>query len=252
MIEYAGPPERWIVKHGRPAACLGRHGMPSYEHEDGGLLVFDLLLAQAGFNGGVKLFSRWYGSACVISPDDMVPLHHSPEALWEWRPLVYRRSMYGCWEELGSQAELAWRFGLMEVMHAVHAGAEVTMFEADEKAEKLLAECLSGFQQLELAATDKFRVRGGSTGRMYKIELGDGFDRVDPVTDRIVASYCLHPEYWMPTADVALATKLQLEDPELEEETVAGARAGYSLEVDWSVLAQRDDRVAAKLEEALI
>jgi hypothetical protein len=230
VIEYGSDPATWLVKHGCPAACLGDPreplgGLPSYEHEDGGLVVYDILGAQASSNGNMMLFSRWYGTASVLAPDDLVPLHHEPTAIWEWRPLVYRRSMYGCWMGLGSQSELGWRYGMNQVMAAAYADGEFTMDRSDERAATLLHEQLSAYQLTELALSGRFRVVGGATGHTYEVELGDGFDRVDPTTGETLVDYCFHPEGWIPNADVALATKLALEDEELEADTLANARA---------------------------
>lgn len=236
--------------------------MPSYEHEDGQLVVYDLLCAQATANGGMMLFSRWYGAAALLSPDDMVPLHHHPGARWEWRPVVYNRSLHGYWQGLGSQMELGWRFGLMEMQFAIHSveageldedfnpDEHFSMAEADKRADALLRENLSPLQVTELATVGKFRVRGAATRNLYRIDPGDGFELLDPVTNEVVRSYCLHPEGWMPHADVALATKLALEDEELEVETLEGARGR-----DWERAKRRpfwEERTAVEFERELI
>lgn len=235
--------------------------MPSYEQQDGsGLVVYDLLLSWPGTGITPPLFiSRWYNSACILAPEGPVPLHHevhqktlalfdpiderggagclreitwSEGAKYQWRPIVYRLNLQGI-GALGSQAELAWRRGLSDATQAHFADDQVEGFEvlsrlerADEKAERLLREHLNPQQLLELAADDKFRLYGARTGNLYEIELGDGFDLLDKVSSDTVASYCLHTEYWMPAADIALATKLALEDPELEIECLENARSG--------------------------
>lgn len=225
MIEFPGEPKDWIAEHGRPAACLPYDGMAAYEHEDGKMIVMELCVAQITVSGGIMLFPRWYGVAAIVAPEGMVPLHHSPEAWWTWRPVLYNRSMYGGWRQLGSQTELAWRFGLMEVQHAIHADGEFTMQDADAKADRLLLECLSAQQRIEMLADGNFRVRGASTGHTYLVTPNDGFNRIDPLTGETIVSYCLHTEHWLPDSDQALAVKYGLESIALEAEVLEGARA---------------------------
>jgi hypothetical protein len=229
MIRPAGPPSRWIVDHGRPAEATGKDGMASYEHDDGNLLVLDLLVAQLSVSG-LMLFPRDYGTDAVVAPDGLVPLHHSPAAWWAWRPCLRRLSLNDCcepgWSIIGSQSELAWRYGLMQVTHMRHDEfAEFTMDDAHERAERLLLDNLTAHQHLEHAATGNFRVRGAKTGHTYRIAVGDGFERIDPESGKTITSYCLHTEEWMPADDQALATKLALEDEDLEPEVIKGARA---------------------------
>lgn len=238
MIEYPGTPDRWMTRGGAPAACLGdptKHGgLPSFEHEDGKLVVYDFLVVFPESDGGYMLLPRWYNSAAVIASEEMVPLHHTPGAWWKWRPCLYRRSLYGRWMMVCSQRELWWRKGLAMMTHALHSddievqlSAILDMDMADQKARKLLAEFLTDYQKSELVLIHKFHVRGAATGNLYAIGLGDGFELVDEVTHEMVASYCLHPEAWMPDADVALATKFALEDEALEVETLENANMTY-------------------------
>lgn len=230
---YKELPIGWFMSSGgKPARVLGPKGFPSFEHEDGELLVFDLLICQAGHDGTLRFFPRWYGVACVLATDDMVPLHHSPDAWWQWRPCVYNKGALDGWEQMSSQQELAWRHGLAEVMHWMHGGGRdagdpmpfAATEDADARAEEVLRECLNPQQRLELASLGKFRVVGGKTENVYEIEPGNGFGIVDAVTGEMCVSYCLHPEEWIPHDDVALATKFALEDPELEVECLENAR----------------------------
>lgn len=230
---YEGLPLSWFMSSGgKPARVLGEKGWPSFEHEDGELLVFDLLIVQAGHNGSLHAFPRWYGAACVLADDDMVPLHHHPGAWWEWRPLIHNKDAFEGWLAMGSQQELAWRRGLGEVMHWMHGGGRedgepmpyTSIEDADARATEVLRENLNPQQRIELASLGHFRVQGGKTGNWYRVEPSNGFGIVDQVTDEIVVSYCLHPEQWIPHDDVALATKFLLEDPELEIECLENAR----------------------------
>jgi hypothetical protein len=81
---------------------------------------------------------------------------------------------------------------------------------ADERALELLRECLSPQQRLDLARHHGFFVRG-RINRLYFVELGNGFDIADPVTRESKVGMCLHPDEWIPHADVALATKLAID-----------------------------------------
>lgn len=240
MIEYPGPPSAWIVRGGKPADCLGdcrkrSGGMPSYEHEDqNGLVVYDFLIAAGEAHGSMMLTSTWYGIAALVSPEETVPLHHTPGAWWVWRPMLYRRSIHGRWDCLGSQEELAWRYGLNQVQFArarIEDGdydidRDFTMAKADAKAKELLLENLTPQQAIEYHASNggEFCCRGGATKNLYKIDIGAGFYILSKLTREEAVSYCWHTEYWIPHDDVALATKLQLEDPELEEQVLVEGR----------------------------
>lgn len=265
MITFDGPPSRWIVHGGKPASITGdctkgRGGMPSYENTENGMVVMDLLVAMPTSNGGMKLLSRFYGVACLISPEcEGVPLHHDPAAWWDWRPLLYRRALFG-WDCLGSQEELSWRYGLHQMQLAMDAidngeydlNRDFKMMEADEKARKLLRENTTDQQRLELAASGgcRFKCRGGKTKNLYEICIGNGFKLISKLTHESVASFCWHTEYWIPHEDVALATKLQLEDPELEEEVLTYAQVSFG---DGPHLRADDwDRRAREMEAELI
>lgn len=263
MIALEGEPSDWIVKGGLPAAWCGERGMPSFERDDG-LLVFDLLLFSQGEDLRPMLYSRWYHSACAIAPDGLVPLYHDPRARREWRPQVYKLGIG--WERFGSQGELLWRRLCSDAQQAIATLHEPDLSEelryrlaterllstevAEDRAEKLLRENLTAFQEFEYVVTDRFRVRGGRTGNLYLIRPRDGFALIDDVTNAVIASYCLHPESWLPDADVALATKLALEDEELEVDCLENARVGStslaSCPPDWA------ERAAAERERELI
>lgn len=250
LREYGDDPAAWIPRHGLPAACLGNvkersGGMPSYEHDDG-YVVFDFLVCTTDAKQWT-LYSRWYDTACLLAPDGLVPLHHQPSQWWAWRPCFYTLSMHSCWQQLGSQIELGWRKGLgevirlriecqsaresrdrLEILEALKRHTEwllePPMDAANDRAEELLKEMLTPLQRLELAGAGEFRIRGGLTGQLYVIEIGNGFKSVNSVTNETQVGYCYHPEEWMPHEDVALATKFALEDPELEEQTLECAK----------------------------
>lgn len=242
MIDFdtlvgADDPADWIVDGGRPATAFGEvggeyrcAGLPSYELETDfdpkGFQVFEfaiLTIPRPGQDGAPKLIPRSYQIVSLVAPEGMVPLHHSPEAWWRYRPMLHERSLDG-WSTLGSQHELAWRYALGRITS--HGRDEVTaMFAAEDKAEALLEEFLTDWQLADYKLRGRFRVCGGSTGHAYEITPGDGFRRVDAATNKGMESFCLHPEAWLPGADVALATKWALEDPELEREALAGANS---------------------------
>jgi hypothetical protein len=266
VIPLTGEPADWVVHDGRPADWCGPQGMPSFERDDG-LLVLDLLLYSEGDDERPMLVSRWYDSACVIAPGGLVPLYHDPRACWEWRPQLYEGDHYGGWQRLGSQGELLWRRLRSDVKHAVatlrdHGLSEhlrekligerlLSTQTASERAEKLLRENLTDCQQFEYVVTGRFHARGGRTRNLYAVRPGNGFELIDPVTHGEIAGYCLHPESWLPDADVALATKLALEDDELELDCLENARMGsHSIgtpyQSDWQ------ERAAAERERELI
>ena len=247
-LDFGGRPEDWIVNGGKPAAIWPK-GLPSYEHEDNSdLRVYDLLVVQASGTGQVRMFSRWYGTACVIAPDGPVPLHHSVDAMWKWRPLIYRWHAGRVWECQGSQGELEWRFALAETMQVLYADGEYTFQDANCKADALLMDSLNPQQRIELLDNDTFRVRGFS-GNLYRIRLGNGFELVSPWTGDPWALFCLHPEEWIPDADVALATKLLLEDEELEQEAIGNA--SYT-KLPYGKPVRVSHHVLKRLEEKLI
>lgn len=251
LMDCGTDPAGWIVRGGRPARALRFGGMPSFEHEDGRLWVFDLLRVQVGADGQCRLWSSWYGTACVLAPDGMVPLHHHEGAWWQWRPRLYRHNAFWGWMGLGSQEELQWRYGLGKAIEAAHFGEPELLEqiqEADARASRLLAANLSPQQRIELAALGHFHTRGGRTRNLYKVGLGDGFAIVDHRTQDEAVSYCLHTEHWMPSADIALATKLALEDPEMEIECLENARPTL---VPPERRATADDLVCAMLERDL-
>jgi hypothetical protein len=98
--------------------------------------------------------------------------------------------------------------------------------EANERARAILREHLAPQQRLEFDATRgaAFYVRG-TVNRLYRVELGNGMQIVHPETRQPRVSLCLHPERWIPHADVALAQKLAIESgPDREAELLAGAR----------------------------
>lgn len=257
---YPGPPSRWIVRGGRPAACLGTDfvgrtpGMPSYELDTApdkpSFLVFDLLVGLLNRRGGLMLLPRDYTEVAVACPDELVALHGCDNARYDWRPWLYSRTEHSEWCGLGSQHELGYRKALGILDAAKESREEenercstkgdngevsgprsmkalmglLDMDRARVKAEKILKENLSVTQRLDYSRCGNFRVRGGMTGDVYAVREGNGFAKIDPVMGTILASYCLHPDYWMPHADVMLAHKLSLEDPEGELDCLEQAK----------------------------
>lgn len=250
-LPYGGKPADWIVHGGRPARVLGSKMMPSYEHVDGKLVVMEFLVIQRTTLSAMA-FPNSYGWVCVVAPEGPVPLHLAPKGAhewWEWRPLVYRWHGDRWWQALGSQQELAYRFGLSEVHHEVHDndGDVAQIIRGEERAEELLLSQLSLQQRLEFRARGDFRVVGARTGNAYRVTPSDGFNLIDACTGSDIVSYCLHTEYWLPSCDQALAIKMALEDPELEVEVLEGAKP-YPRTARRRV--RMSDKVALRLERA--
>lgn len=228
FVSLEGPPSRWIAKHGLAAPALLGDGFPSYEPMDGGkqaMVVMENGIVKIEQGGRLFFLPKSYGVWCIVAPEGPVPLHHDPDAWWGYRPLIYRLRIDGRLEAFGSQEEIQWRKMLGDIMHVLYGGAEPFDYdEADDRAEAILREHLCPQQRIEYEATNKFRCRGGLTGNLYRIHVGSGFALVEKATNEVLVSYCLHPEHYLPHADVALATKLMLEDKDTEEETLTGAR----------------------------
>src|SRR4051794_14375805 len=95
-LKYGGGPPTPNPRPRGPARVLGSRGMPSYEHEDGALLVYEVLVVQFPSLGAPPMcFPRSYGFVCAVAPEGMAPLHlagtpGSPHEWWQWRPLLYR------------------------------------------------------------------------------------------------------------------------------------------------------------------
>lgn len=271
-IDYGGDPAEWVNVGGAPARCLGDPreggGMPSFEMEEPGLdradafHVYDFLQVMPESDGGAMLVSDWYMTGSILAEDGLMPLHHEPTQLWVWRPVLYKLLMIG-WVGIGSQRELWWRKGLREVqirrwdrengeMSLEEFESKLASIVAEDKAERLLDEFLTGPQRFELTVTAGrgFKVRGGDTGHIYRVRVGDGFERIHATTEECITSYCLHPEYWMPDADVALAQKVHLEDPELEAEILEGGQGHGQVHRGWPE--SRMEVVAEKLERELV
>lgn len=117
-----------------------------------------------------------------------------------------------------------YRAYVAEVSRLYRCPDRLPFMEANERADAILREHLSPQQVLDLEASNGFYVRG-TVNRLYRVELGNGLQIVDPRTRTTSVSLCLHPERWIPHADVALATKLAIESgPDGEKEMLAGAR----------------------------
>lgn len=240
---FGGTPAEWIPHGGRPAKCLGFEGMPSYERDEGHA-VYDFLSVHAGA-GGIQFVPSFYGAICALAPEGLAPLYarvHDPRpveravgnekvigsldvgAPRHWRPWIYHRESdhISC---MGSQTEMLWRHSIHGMLKELNGGGdEQDMTAACERARNLLLENLTPHQRIQFAARNAFAVRGALTRNMYWIELGNGFAILDKTTAYRTVSYCYHPTYWMPHEDVALATKLALEDPELEQQVLETAK----------------------------
>lgn len=257
---YSGVPSMWVAKDGLPAAIVGNpaesgwqigspRGLPSAETDDG-FVVFEALFVLFGsLSATPRMFPLRYDTFATLAAGGPTPMHHEPGALWEYRPCVYslhlevdepwRRPLaWAEWARQGSQHELQWRKGLAETIAICHDHDSDPIVQANEmvirswrearaveKANDLLRSMLAPTQLTECVLGDCFRVIGGATGRVYKIELGNGFAQVDPLTNEKIISYCYHPEDWMPDADIALSIKLHLECGDLEEDFISGANA---------------------------
>lgn len=170
------------------------------------------------------------------------------------------RRRYGRVPHLDRRRPGEWRLGknarkrlhrdYVAEVQRLHADPELLpALEANDRADLILREHLAPQQLLDLDASGGFYSRG-TIHRLYRVELGNGAQIVDPETRRPVASMCLHPERWMPHADVALATKLAIESgPEREKEMLAGARTRWYGSVTPPT---RGDRAAWERERNLL
>lgn len=121
--------------------------------------------------------------------------------------------------------------------------------DANERAERILIEHLCPQQRLDLAAHRKFYVQG-RLNKLYEVEISNGFAIVHPETREIIVKHCCHPEYWMPHADVALATKLAIEAGEDSEAELL--QAGRSTLRQHRFRSTREERRAWEMEKHLL
>lgn len=216
------------------------------------MLVFDFIVCKVGPDAQIRFFPHSYFVIAQAVPDGLVPLYiirdeHGQYQAGEqkWRPQIYRVTWDGGFETAGSQHELEWRYGLFEMSRMLREHRELRerdpngwlrdegvsddwpITAAYVRAEATLRENLTTYQQVDLAVTGgtQFRCVGGLTGNLYSIELGNGFKLLHRKSGQPMVSYCYHPEEWLPYPDVALATKLLLEDPEREEEVLKAGRS---------------------------
>lgn len=275
------PTAREVSRGGRPAAALPHGGMPAYESETGALLVMEnLVVAGPSLTHTPMALPASYMMACIRTQGDgMTALHDDPDAIWSWRPLLYSLGWVET-QRLGSQHELEYRRGLWEVglaqsdlqdavdrlgkrciergypperyMRIAHwmvdrwTYPEQPRVAANARAKRLLREHLAPQQLLDLDALAGFFVRG-TINRLYYVDVGNGFDIVDPVTHQHKVSLCLHPDDWMPYEDVALAIKLGIDGgKESEAELLEAARPRLIRQRSWSLA---EERAAHRLEE---
>lgn len=197
----------------------------------------------------ILLPSSW-GNFMARSPSGLGRIGSG--SLRVWRPLMYEWQHNGDLRRLGSQTELAWRFGTMLAGIALIAGDEGEKHfreyweGAQKRAEMLLREHLTPQQLLDLEVRGHFFVRG-EINKLYAIDPGNGFAICDHLTQEPTVSCCLHPEQWLPHDDVALATKLLLESGKSGEEEALSACRSYPVKGKQRE-ATEDEFVAAALE----
>lgn len=185
------------------------------------------------------------------SPTGLAAAHAGDDAPRMWRPLLCRVGDYtgGKLQRYGSQMELEFRWAMHETTQQraktkraltrlarrigkehpdepdgspvlrdafIRRSKRITRKKplpcemARDRARKLLVEWLSPQQRIDLARDGHFYV-AGELNRLYEIQLGNGAAIVDPVTRERRVTVCYHPETWLPDEDVALATKLLIE-----------------------------------------
>lgn len=278
LLEFSGPPGDWVPHGGRYARVLDAHnGIPAYESDTGKLLIYETIAISHTqkanalpdgtrvFTDSVLLIPYCYTAVAIRSvlagDHELSSLHDDPDALWVWRPLLYRLTNAGL-QRFGSQQELSWRWGLVEAIERKEDLQALTVelvqgardsitaidkipddytemakaryaelsarpwrhFEANTRARAILLEHLAPLQRLELEGHGHFHVRG-QVNQLYRVEPGNGAAIVNPLTHQTIVSLCLHPERWLPDDDVALATKMLIDsgrDGELE--MIEGAR----------------------------
>jgi hypothetical protein len=99
---------------------------------------------------------------------------------------------------------------------------------AKKKAVALLLKFLTDDQRAEFHASGFFHVRGGSTGRRYRIKRGR-VGNIDWIDDEgIVKRYCAHPVAECPDEDTMLAQALHLGSAANEESFIKIANVHYS------------------------
>lgn len=224
----------------------------SYESESGRIHVVEFALA--AWNGS-KLFyvvmPRSWGEFASLAPTGLGRLNRGGERTW--RPLLYEFHPSGEMRRYGSQNELQWRWGIA-IAGTARAAADPEMLDIlftqpIVRADELLREHLSVQQLLDLDAWGCFYVRG-EINRLYRVRPGNGFSIVDPVTRDELVSYCFHPDEYMPDADVALATKLLIEQGRDGEEQALSCGRAYPNSAERRE--PTDDEVAAREIELTI
>lgn len=240
-----------VSQGGRPAACLPCDGIPAYESENAKLLVMEnVAYFQSGANKVPMLFPLSYQMVALRAPSGLTALHDAVDAVWTWRPLLYFLRLDGT-RRTGSQQELEWRIGLYQArlagaerddaytalllealawMRTAKRTREETAAEflprlealrdtpypelgyatANRRARALLLEHLTPQQRIDYHAWKCFYVRG-ELNPLYRVEPGNGYQIVDPISRETTVSICLHPDDWIPDDDVALATKLAID-----------------------------------------
>lgn len=258
--------EKHVARGGRPAECLPLSGLPAYESESGTVLVMEALIAwDGGVDRAPMLLPTSYRDVALRAPSGLAALHDDVDAVWTWRPIIHSLTLART-QRSGSQQELEWRIGLHQVaviqseqedrIHEVfvRSATEILKHErpkeevadeyearvreilaepsptlgydaANRRASAILREHLTPQQRVDLAAEKAFYVRG-RINRLYRVEPGNGFQIVGPVSREILVTFCLHPDEWIPADDVALATKLAIDaGEETEAELLSAGRA---------------------------
>jgi hypothetical protein len=158
------------------------------------------LTEQAAWNALSTLTGGVEPAPVYPFPEDIVSVHEqATRAQGRWAVdlargpdmSLYQRALYGEWG--------------------------IVRRSADVKAEKLLRESLSADQLAQLDATSSFDVRGGETGRTYRICWGTQMNvfQLDK-RGRRVRGLCFVPEGGLAAGDVMLTQKIALELREKE------------------------------------
>jgi hypothetical protein len=200
--------------HHDPAAIWSWRPVPYRVTFDGGVQRFGSQQEQE-YRVGIAEADQW-----AAERSDRLGLLVAELLDAEWR---YRRRKGGL--RKNARKRVARRYADRVPEIAAPVVDDLPSRQANDRARALLLEHLSPQQRLDLAALGHFHVRG-ELNRLYRVEPGNGFSAVDPVTHEQLVCCCLHPEEWIPDADVALATKLAIDaGRETEGQMLEGANA---------------------------
>lgn len=224
----------------------------AYESDWRKILVVESMWA---FWGGsslcYQLFPSTYGDFMERTPFSSLGRLYTGKAP-VWRPCVYEYRLGGGEiRRLSSQMELEWRYGIVQAgmlqdLNATPEDHQQAWAEPHDRAVALLRENLTPQQVIDLYCWGMFFVHG-EVNKLYGVEPGNGFSICDPTTREKTVTCCFHPDQWIPHEDVALATKLLLEQGASGEEEVLAACRSNPL--PWEKRdPTKDELVAAALE----